>query len=465
MKETLKSIVIVLLTLSSVFFLLLNFGLTPSDLLEAEEEESAALIFDSNVIMRDAVMPTYIGVNFESDEHTVINNPRENDIWGDLNRLLAQIFEKKGQIIRSIEVIDSNLYRNFLDQKSLVLFFNEEITTLTFLNALKIEEPKELATEINHIESLYISLDKHFIVLAGDKKYHLITFDLLPTDKINEKISNLYIQGFNPYYLGEDILELDTEKSRNFTYIPVLSEHKIQKVVFENILGTLSTQNIENIVYRFFQQEVNYLREIKEEGVQSIYVDDDGKILKINDNGLISYFNPEEINVKERNLYISLENALAFISNNLGYDPSLYLKEIQPIEFDNNLGFKMIFGKSAEGLKVELLDDEIVDYVEIDIFNEHIRCFSQLFRGEASGNVVYYNFEKVDDLRPTIARNIDEIRERITEDKESYTFEEILKLVEKARVVYGDRVIEDELPLMWKIVIKGEEFYFPIDAE
>ena len=57
MKETLKSIVIVLLTLLCVF--LLN-PVSLSDLLEAEEEESAAN-FDSNVIMRDAVMPTYIG--------------------------------------------------------------------------------------------------------------------------------------------------------------------------------------------------------------------------------------------------------------------------------------------------------------------------------------------------------------------------------------------------------------------
>lgn len=463
MKETLKSLLIIFLGISSVFLLLLNFGMSPTDIIDMEPEESEALIFDSNLYMRDAVMPKSIGINFESEEHTVINNPREGELWENLVFLMTQIFEENGQIIRSSEEIDKKLYRNFLDQKSIVLFFNEDITTLTFMNALNIEEPKEEFTEMSNIDSLYISMDKHFIVLGENEKYHLITFDLLITDEINNKISNLYIKGFNPYVLGDDLLG-DNGEIKNLNYIPILSEQKLEKVEFENILGTLSSQTIENIVYQFFQKEVNYLREIKEEGVQSIYVDDDGKILKIKDNGLLSYFNPEEINNKDRNLYISLENALAFISNNLGYDSTLYLKEIHPIEVEENLGFKMIFGKTVKGLKVKLEDEEIVDYIEIDVFNEHIRRFSQLFRDQTNTTVRYFTIDKKEDLRPTIARNLEEIKEKLDTKEENYSFEEILSMVEKARVVYLDNVEENNLSLVWEIEINGEEFIFPIDG-
>jgi len=164
-------------------------------------------------------------------------------------------------------------------------------------------------------------------------------------------------------------------------------------------------------------------------------------------------------------LYISLENALAFISNNLGYDGSLYLKEILPIEIQENQGFKITFGKNSKGYKVELLDDDIVDYIEIDVFNEHIRRYSQFFRGEVPGTVEYYDIDQTQELRPIVAVNLNYINGRMFENSAEYlNYEEVLKKIKRAYVVYTDLGEDENLGVAWKVEIEDEIFYFEIQT-
>ncbi len=457
MKETLKTIGIAVLSISSVFLLLLNFGMNPESILKGKEKPSGSLIFDSRVIMADAVMPEYIGINYEGGTHTTIDNPREEGIWIDCIDILKNIFEEKGKIIRSRETISLDVYKNFLNQESIVLFFNKDITPLTFLNSIGVEEPKDVVDDYEVINFIYISLTKNFIVIADDESLNLLTLDNLETSILKRKIDNIYLDGYNEYVIADEVLG-----NGRLDYLPKISKHKIEIVKFENIIATLDEQNIENIVFSFFGKEVNYLREIKEEGSQTIYVDG-SKILKISEKGLISYYNPDQEPIKDRNLYLSLENALAFISNNLGYDGSLYLKKIVPIEFQENQGFKMIFGKNSNGYKVELMDENIVDYIEIDVFNEHIRRFSQFFRGEIPGSVAYYGIDQTQELRPLIASNLNYINDRLFENSEDYlSYEEMLKEIKKAFVVYTDIGTDENLGLAWKVEIKEEVFYFNI---
>ncbi len=459
MKEFLKTLGIVFLSISSVFLILLNFGVKPENIFVEKTKPSGSLIFDSSVIMADAVMPEYIGVNFQGGKHTVINNPRDSGVWADSIELLKSIFEEKGKIIRSREIITMDIYKNFLNQESIVLFFNEDITPLTLLNSLGVEEPKDVVDDYEDIKFIYISLIKNFIVIGEKTELNLLTLDHLEGEDLKKKIDNLFISGYNPYVLGEEILGFN-----NPNYFPKISQHKVEIVRFENILKTLDDHNIENIVYSFFGKEVNYIREIKEEGSQTIYVDG-SRLLKISEKGLISYYDPEQPPSKDRNLYISLENALAFISNNLGYDGSLYLKEIRPIEIQENQGFKMTFGKNSKGYKVELLDDDIVDYIEIDVFNEHVRRFSQFFRGEVPGSVSYFEIDQTQELRPLIAVNLNYINDRLFENPEEYiTYEEVLSKIRRAYVVYTDLGEDENLGLAWKVEIDEEVFYFEIQT-
>lgn len=460
MKEVLKTLMIIILSISSIFLLILNFGIEPGDYFLSQQDPSSSLIFDSDVIMADAVMPEYVGINFGGDNHTVVNNARNGGIWADTQEVLKGIFEEKGETIRSRETISFDLYKNFINQESVILFFNDDITPLTFLNALGIEEPKDFVYNYNHISFIHISLIKNFIVIGEGNRFELITLDFLDTGRLKNSVDNIYLNGYNPYDLGIEVLG-----SERLIYIPKISEHKIERLAFENILSNLDHEDIGNIIYSFFGKEVNYVREIKEEGKQTIYVDG-SKLLKISDRGLISYYDPEMKASPERNLYLSLANALAFISNNLGYDNSLYLKEIQPFEFKENQGFKIIFGKNSRGYKVDLEDEVIVDYIEIDVFNEHILRYAQFFRGEVADTTSYYEIDASQELRPILAANLNYINAGLFENPDEYlNFEDILSLVERANVGYIDKGLDEDLALVWKIKIKGQNFYFEIEKE
>ncbi|MFB0971478.1 MAG: hypothetical protein QMB54_00680, partial [Neofamilia sp.] len=199
MKEFLKTLGIVFLSISSVFLILLNFGVKPENIFVEKTKPSGSLIFDSSVIMADAVMPEYIGVNFQGGKHTVINNPRDSGVWADSIELLKSIFEEKGKIIRSREIITMDIYKNFLNQESIVLFFNEDITPLTLLNSLGVEEPKDVVEDYEDIKFIYISLIKNFIVIGEKTELNLLTLDHLEGEDLKKKIDNLFISGYNPY--------------------------------------------------------------------------------------------------------------------------------------------------------------------------------------------------------------------------------------------------------------------------
>lgn len=455
MKDRLQNLAIVVLLFSSIILFFLNFGIKISDFMKEEKTQQGNIIFSSSALMSDALMPEYIGINFGGDFHTVISNPNDNDFWKEASGLFQEIFEDKKNTVLSIDNIAEDLFRQLMYQKSIFMTFNKSIPTLTLLNSMGIEDTKDFVEKFPNIESLYISLERPFVVIKNNNKEVLISIEELNTESLSNKVSNLYLEGFNPYGLADSVFN-----NGKTGYVPMLSQHKIKSVTFTNILSTLDSENIEKIVYKFFGKELNFIREIKEEGVQTIYVDGD-KILKISEDGLISYFNPEKPTVVERNLYISLETALSFISNNLGFDDSLYLKAISQIEVNGTEGFKIIFGKNSKGYKVEIADENIVDYIEIDVFNEHIRRFSQYFRGEATSGEEKFKPDESQNIKNVLERNLEGIKEELHFPK-NMTLSELMRKIDYANVVYKDKGDNNPLGFEWQIKIENRIFEFEI---
>ncbi len=461
MIERLKSLLIVLLSIFSVLLLLLNFGIRPSDFSYFKKDKSTSTIFQSNAILEDAVKPESIGINFSKSEHTYITNPEEEDIWRSASNILREVFsgETEGKI-KSVDQVTKTIYNQFLDQKSVVLFFEKQISLVTLLNGLGIEGSENIDTNFEALESIYISIDKDFIIISDQERTILLTIEDVDKSSLSQGISTLKELGYNPYTTIKKYLGVN-----RIGYIPIIENQKLKKVSFTNILNKFTEENIDNIVNNFFGKEVNYLREIKEEGQQTIYVDGD-RILKISEGGLISYFNPEELRDKDRNLFISLDTALSFMSNNLGYDSSFYLKKITPINIEDYSGFRMLFGKSSNSHEVKADTAKVSEYVELDVYNDHVRRFYQLFRGENLNETEeeYIEIPLTNELKPFVYKRVNEINSKLFPDKDNnYSFEEILAKIEKADLVYIDRGMSTPLGIGWQIKIGNTEFLFPLD--
>ena len=116
------------------------------------------------------------------------------------------------------------------------------------------------------------------------------------------------------------------------------------------------------------------------------------KVLKIYQNGLLEFFSPIEQPVTERNLYISLNTAGSFISNYMGVPKGMYLDRIEEIRSDDNLGYKFTFKYRIRGIPVILGDDEIQDFIQIEVFNDYVKSYRRFIRKDI--NALEYKTSK-----------------------------------------------------------------------
>ncbi|MDO5028847.1 MAG: hypothetical protein Q4E36_06230 [Bacillota bacterium] len=455
MKDKLQSLTILVLLMTSVYLLFLNFDMDLRDIFTKTENTEEAISYSPQGLLEDAIKPDSLAINFGSDHHSLIANPLQDGYWTEIKEVIKTVFEDQGTDKVSLDSISEDIYSQLLQQRSIYMTFNQGLTTLTILNALKTQSTSDLVEQFPKIDSLYISLEKPLVVIKSQNKKTLLSFKSLPTEKLNIKVANLFLEGYNPYSLGKNILG-----NQSLEYIPKISKHKIEKITYSNLVQDLDQETLENIINKFFQKDLNLIREIKEEGVQTIYVDGE-RILKINKQGLISYYNPQIPKIKERNLYISLETALSFISKNLGFEDSHYLKEIKPIEVNHNQGFKIVFGKTAGSYKVQVEDENIYDYLEIDVFNNHVRRLAHYYRGPRDQRKEYVQVDESQDLRPIIKKNLDQINNQL-QKPQAWTYEQVLANIQTASINYKDQGQDGPLDLYWHVAIAGQDFEFKI---
>ena len=177
MKDKLQTLTIFVLLLSSVYLLFLNFGMEPEDIftstkLEAEEDQNRP----TQDLMEDAIKPEALYINFGAGHHTLIDNPLKDGYWDDIKEIIKQIFQEKGTNSVVLDSITEDLYSQLLKQRSIYMEFNDGLTTLTILNALKAESSSKLAEKFPKIQSLYISLEKPFVVIKIKAKLNKRTF-------------------------------------------------------------------------------------------------------------------------------------------------------------------------------------------------------------------------------------------------------------------------------------------------
>src|SRR5690606_36099068 len=103
---------------------------------------------------------------------------------------------------------------------------------------------------------------------------------------------------------------------------------------------------------------------------------------KLNINGTLEYFHALEDKVPERNLYISLTTAAEFIMQNTSLNKGMYLSSIQYIQSDGNLACRLTYKYRIRGIPVLLGNREFGDYIQIDVFNNHVRPYKLLTRRE-----------------------------------------------------------------------------------
>lgn len=385
-KERFKTFLLLLLVCISIFLtnqLWMKMPYKVFSLIKKEEYLGASYL------LADMLEPHKYLLNFDRKTHTMFYSKHKENLWISTCPILSNVLSSSNF---KTDVITDDEFFKYLKKRSIVFYFPEKFNTYILARSLEINKPNSITEKMPKVESiyLYIGSGKPFFIFSNEND-HLMVYDIYDID-VDITTLKEYVKGieetvdYTYYYPMKDTLG-----SNNNTFIPYEMSKNLPLVSVERKLNPENIEEIRDIAKEYFNKDIDYIREIVEKDGSIIYLYDQ-KVLKINQNGILEYFSPLEEPVLERNLYISLNTVAEFLSNHIDNPEDMYLAKIEEIKFEENLGYKLIFGHRVMGLPVILANNDIEDFIEIDVFNKYIRNY-KIFSRE-NKNISNFNIEK-----------------------------------------------------------------------
>lgn len=452
MKERFKSFLLILLVATSVMF---------TKRLWIELPNESADIFSNNQVysapykLIDMIAPNKFLLNFSESNHTLFYDDSKYNIWADTKDSLSKVLNSKNF---RMEKLDKEEFNSYNSKRSIAFNFPGKINTYILAKALEVKEPNDIVDTIPNIDMIYLYLgsgDPFFVFSYEDE--NLAVYDTsINISSIKEKISKIEQEKKYNYYHSMK----ETMGTSKDIYVPYEMKNNLPKIYVENEIRTLDESSRRQMAERFFNKGIDYIREITERNGSTIYVHNK-RVLKLNVNGVLEYFHPLEENINKRNLYESMNTASEFISLNTGVPKGMYLDSVEEIEGNNSLGYKLKFKYRIRGIPVILGNREVVDFVEIEVFNNHVRSYKHFIRKDMNLPVdnilidkkMLSSFDVIDmNDEFIIAKYLEE--NEMDPNTKNVSIKEVLSSIEDISLSYFDPCLKDkgdELVGVWAI--------------
>jgi hypothetical protein len=464
-KERLKTFLLLSLVCISVFLTKRLWIEIPYDILSFSKKEEAV---SANYLFTDMIKPHKYLLNFDEKNHTIFYNDDNNNLWTSTRSSLVDILSSNNIKTNNLSNEEFSTYN---EEKSIVFYFPEKYSTYILARSLGVSKPNYIIEKMPKIDEIYFYLGRKeaFVVFSeGDK--HLKVYNLdMDTEIIKNQVREIEERkDYTYYYSMKDTLGVD-----NNIYITYKMAQNLPKVYVKNELDIYDIDEIRNIAEKFFDKDIDYIREIIENNGSILYVYNQ-RVLKINQNGLLEYFNPLEAPVKERNLYISLNTAAEFLSSHIEVPKDMYLAKIEEIDSEESEGYRLTFRYRIRGIPVILGSDTVEDFIQVDVFNKYVRNYKRFIRKDMKINIQ----NKSDDNRMLSAFDIININYDILEkgyvedknidlediDRETIK-DDILSSIQNINIAYLDPCLkekEEELIGVW--VLQTQDRLYAFDA-
>ena len=504
MKEKLKTVLLIsLFGISIILTKQLWIELPNRVFSMARENVELNLTYD----LIDMIAPSKYLIHFDENNHTLFYDESKYTLWTDARAGLESVLESE-QI--QIEIIDKEDFSLYNKMRSISYEFPEKLNTYILAKALEIEKPNEIIDAIDDIDSIYIYLgsEEPFFVFSNDKNNikvsHNISYyndldgedvnwdiitkvekkfsgkkedevenqDIFKLSSLKEKVLNIEKnKKFNYYYSMKDMVGTDKD-----VYIPYEMNTVLPTVYMENQIRTMDETAKEELVEKFFGQKIDYIREVVENNGSNIYIHDK-RVLKLNSNGTLEYFNALEESIGKRNLYESMNTASEFLSKTLGYSKGMYLSNIDTIEDENkNPGFVLSFRYRIRGIPIILGNANFNDFIIMEVYNNHVKSYKQIMRkdmaksidfgiGEKEGTILH-SFDVIDSNYEMFLEDYKKTNDiRTEEDISVITVEDVLSSIKDITLAYYDssmKEVNEELISVW--VIKTDKSLYSFDV-
>lgn len=414
----------------------------------------------------DIIKPHKYLLNFNEDSHTIFHSDMNNNLWTSVHSSLVDILSSNNV---KTEEISNEEFITYHDNRSIVFYFPEQYNTYILARFLDIPQPNDITEKIQKVDSIYVYLGKGEPYLVfSDKDFHLKIYESnLDLEYIKTKVGQIEkSNNITYYYPMRDSLNVN-----NDIYIPYKMSRAIPTVYVKNDINTDNIEDIRKIAEVFFQKDIDYIREIVENNGTVLYLYGD-EVLKVSQNGFLEYYSPLEEQVPERNLYVSLVTASEFLSSNMEIPEDLYLDDIQEIESGGNLGYRFTFKYRIGGLPVILKNEEIEDFIQLEVFNKYIRSYKRFIREEMSvksnnviGNTEMLSAYEVISMNYDLIKNDYMVENNVQAIDEDKLKEELLLNIEDISIAYLDpceNKVREKLIGVWILKMKNNVYAFDV---
>ncbi|MGB4440488.1 MAG: hypothetical protein WBJ13_14990, partial [Sedimentibacter sp.] len=253
--------------------------------------------------------------------------------------------------------------------------------------------------------------------------------------------------------------------------VPVpLEQTALNPVLVHSELDVFDSEKINEIAKDYFKKDYDYVRKSVEVSGNLVYMYRTEKVLKINDEGLLDFYDATIEPDYVTGVYESFIAAVNFTEEFLGFPKDGYLSKVESVQYDGSYGYRYTF--SYKILERPILFSKVRDNsaLQIDVVGDNVVSYKRFIRNIDDSQMDKMNETQILPALDVINKNLDtQNNTGEVEDAEDVVSElkplkpDMIKDISNIYLGYFDlsRITKEQvLRVVWVIEAENKSYIF-----
>lgn len=389
-QEKIKNIILITMVLVCIY-LSSTVWLKLPDFLEYSAEAGDKNQAEKVADIWNVVRPIKNVIKYK--ENYTITYSDEQDIWGKTVYVIEDAFNN----FNSLNVNESAPFPS----QYLKFDFSTNIPVEIFTQHMKIENAN-IKTKIKDVKNVIIDLENmNAIYIYNGENTVKIEGNSINTTEISSIVKQYDFNSETQYAFNQKIGDKTIQ-------VPIPQEKTALNPVFvQSELDVFDTEKINKIAKDYFKNNYDYVRKSVEVSGNLVYMYRTEKVLKINAEGLLDFYDTTAELENSSDIYESLVTAYNFTEEFLGFPEDAYLSNIESVEYDGNFGYRYTF--SYKILERPILFSRVRENLalQIDVIDKNVLSYKRFIRKKDDSQAGKMNDVQILPAIEVIERNLD----------------------------------------------------------
>lgn len=354
-----KNIILIAMVIVCIY-LSSNVWLKLPNLLEYKTDSGTDNI--DNIIAADiwnVVRPIKNVIKY-NDNYTITYSD-ETDMWGKAVHVLNDAFNDFGNanVNESAAFPSKYLKFDFSTNIPVEIFTGHLTANVVDINN-KIKNIKNVIIDLENANSIYIYNGESTVKIQSSN---------VDTSEIAEIAKQSDFSSKTSYAFDQKITDETIQ-------VPIpLEKTALNPVFVQSELDVFDSEKIDQIAKKYFKNNYDYVRKSVEVSGTTVFMYRTEKVLKINSDGLLDFYDTTAELESSTSVYESLVSAVSFTKEFLGFPEDVFLSNVEIIEHDGNYGYRFTFSykilerpilfsrvRENSALQIDVVGNSVISY-------------------------------------------------------------------------------------------------------